>query len=472
MKKVITTVGTSLFTNFMQDSVKNKYGQDYAAISIDSPYKAIENAKASAADIWNDSYKHDIRTIQENIEDFWFDDEFKSNTAASAEIASLLKIAEKEKGKVLVHLIATDTLLSVLAAELIVVWFEKYKHLAPNIGEVLFKRVQKGFKEQSESDYVVKSLQVDKQDDYEEGFMNLLSLLEKKVKKEEDILNITGGYKGIVPLLTLFGQIWKVETKYLFQEKDLTDEKDIITIGDLPFDFDSSFAEMYGDFLSSEGLKYINQQESIRELLIARNLIAKQKKGYKQTPLGRLFAQLTRGDLDGKKSFIGYFYELAFFEYFCKQEDVKVHRGEIYWWDFQANKFHYEPQFEKNQEKEKSIEVDLVVKSPQGDLTWYEVKSWSKKGLNKAYNQIKERIEFLNAVAIKSPKRFTLLLYKLPHVGLDYNKQILEKIGKLGSAQFDEFVIEYVEVPVSGKGVFNYKKLSETGIEKIFTLSE
>lgn len=453
----------------MQDEVKNKYGRDYASISIDAAFKAVDNANPKAVDIWNDSYKHFIRAIRENIEDFWFDDKFKDNTAASAEISSLLKISKNEK--VQVHLIATDTLLSVLAAELIVTWFERHKHLTPNINEVLFKRVQPDFKTQSESDYVVKSLQVENQGDYEEGFMNLLSLLEKIVTKETDILNITGGYKGIVPLLTLFGQIWKVEVKYLFEEKDLTDEKEIITIGDLPFDFDSSFAELYGDFLTSEGLKSIDQHEDIKNLLIARNLI-EQKKGYKQTSLGRLFAELTRDDLTSKKSLIGNFYELIFFEYFSKQKNSKVRRSKIYWWNLLDNTFHSEPQFGKNADKEKSIEIDLVIESSEGDITWYEVKSWSKTGLNKAFKQIKTRVEFLDAVGLESPKRFTLLLYKLPHIDLDYKKEILAKIISLGSANFDEFVIEYVEVPISNKGIFNFKKLSDTGIEEVISLDK
>lgn len=472
MKRIITTVGTSLFTNFMQDEVKKKYGRDYASVSIESAFNAIEDAKAGAADIWSDRYKHDVRTIQENVEDFWFDDEFEENKVASAEIASLLKISEQEKEKAQVHLIATDTLLSVLAAELIVTWFERHKHLAPNVAELLFKRVQPGFEEQSESIHVVKSLQVEKQEDYDEGFMNLLSLLEKIVTKEVDVLNITGGYKGIVPLLTLFGQIWKVEIKYLFQEKDLTDEKDVITIVDLPFDFDSSFAEMYGDFITSEGLKSINQHENIRKILVERNLIIQQEKGYKQTPLGRLFAQLTRDELTSKKSFIGSFYELIFFEYFSKKKDSKVCRSKTYWWNLQAKTYHDEPQFEQNANKERPIEIDLVIESSKGGLTWCEVKSWSKTGLNKAFKQIKTRIEFINAVGLTPPKRFTLLLYKLPHIELDYKKPMLDNIFKVGSEGFDEFAIEYVEVPINNKGLFDYKKLSDSGIKEISQIRE
>lgn len=319
MKRIITTVGTSLFTNFMQDEVKKKYGRDYASVSIESAFNAIEDAKAGAADIWSDRYKHDVRTIQENVEDFWFDDEFKENKVASAEIASLLKISEQDKEKVQVHLIATDTLLSVLAAELIVTWFERHKHLATNVAEVLFKRAQPDFKEQSESDYVVKDLKVNSSEEYEKGFMNLIGLMEKSIIKDSTILNITGGYKAITPVLTLYGQLQEIPLVYLYQEKDTDKNKqELVKLGNLPIQFDLSYIENYVQFLiepssipagkvakSLYGLGLIKSEESPFELTILAQLIVN---------------KLNSDDIPFQKTMFGYFVEYKLYEYYQKNK--------------------------------------------------------------------------------------------------------------------------------------------------------
>lgn len=319
MKKIITTVGTSLFTNFMQDEVKKAYGKDYESISINAAFKAIDDEKAMAVDIWNDRYKHFMRTIRENIEDFWFDDEFKENRAASAEISSLLKIAEREKENVQVHLVATDTLLSVLAAELIVTWFERYMHLAPNIKEVLFKRIQPEFKKQSESDFVVKNLTVNAPEEYEKGFMNLIGLIEKSLVRNKTILNITGGYKVVTPILTIYGQLQEVPLVYLYQEKNTPDYKqELIELGNLPIQFDLGYIENYVQFLiDPSNIQTGKVSRSLYEL----GLIKSETPPYELTVLAELIKnKLNSDDLPFQKTMFGYFIEYKLYEYYQKNK--------------------------------------------------------------------------------------------------------------------------------------------------------
>ncbi len=259
MKQIITTVGTSLFTNFQQEEVKNRYGRDYASVSIDEALKRISDEKPKAADIYAGTFKHYVKSIQENIEDYWFGGKFTDNKRASAEIASIIEIAREEPAEQFeVHLVATDTLLSVLAAEMIRDWFSKHKQLAPNVTEVVFQRTEADFHLQEQSDYVVKDLRTDSQSDYENGIMNLLELL-NKITKKEAILNITGGYKAIVPIVTVWAQIKKVHLKYLFNENELTQENlKPLTLGQLPLDLDWNIVETLKPVLKNYILKKLN----------------------------------------------------------------------------------------------------------------------------------------------------------------------------------------------------------------------
>ena len=168
MTTIITTVGTSLFTNYQDDAVRDRRGRDYA--SIHDPL--VRTREATAGDLYKADFKPYIRNIEEKIEDYWFADNGAPNQAASAEIASILKIVEAEPSENFkVHLVATDTLQSVLAAELIVLWFEEYKQ--PNIIEVRFQRQPSCFGKQEDSDFVVKNLKVESHKAYEKGFFNL-----------------------------------------------------------------------------------------------------------------------------------------------------------------------------------------------------------------------------------------------------------------------------------------------------------
>lgn len=420
MKKVITTVGTSLFTNFMQDEVKNKYGRDYASISIDAPFKAIEKAKTKAIDIWDDSYKHFIRTIRENVEDFWFDDEFKDNRAASAEISSLLKISEGENERVQVHLVATDTLLSVLAAELIVTWFERHKHLAPNINEVLFKRVQPDFKKQSESDYVVKDLTVNAPEEYEKGFMNLIGLIEKSLVKHNTILNITGGYKVITPILTIYGQLQEVPLVYLYEEKNIPGSKqELIELGNLPIQFDLGYIENYVQFLI-EPLKITpgKVSKSLYELGLIKSGIAP----FELTVLAELIKnKLTSDDLPFQKTMFGYFIEYKLYEYYQKNK----------YSDFTAVELGFKISDDPNQDLE---DADLwFSKNSSNEVVSIEVKPATIKAKS-IRKKIKKMINLISKLEDIDLKEFWIILYDFKsepvEIKIEWFKNVFEEIKK------------------------------------------
>lgn len=243
MSKIITTVGTSLFTNFQQEEVRNRYGRDYASVSIDKALDAIIDKSTCATDFHQPEYKHYIRTVRENIEDYWFNGKYPANRFASAEIASILKISkEASEESFTVHLLATDTLLSVLAAEMISDWFKQNKSLISNIKEVLFQPIPTVFEDQQASEYVIKNLNINSQATYNQGFLNLIDVL-SRISGKDDILNITGGYKAIIPVLTIWGQLKEMPLKYIYNDSELRQNVELISIDNLPFYFDYSIIE-------------------------------------------------------------------------------------------------------------------------------------------------------------------------------------------------------------------------------------
>lgn len=90
--------------------------------------------------------------------------------------------------------------------------------------------------------------------------MNLLEVLNKVCTKEA-ILNITGGYKGIIPIVTIWAQIKKVPLKYLFRESELDSEIQPLTLENLPVNFDYSLFE--DNYIAFESIKPSKQYHNL-----------------------------------------------------------------------------------------------------------------------------------------------------------------------------------------------------------------
>ncbi|OUD14538.1 hypothetical protein [Thioflexithrix psekupsensis] len=219
MKTLITTVGTSLFTNYMKPEIKGEIRSDYE--SIDSQFDSISNASASKYDYYNGKVNH----IREYIKSLWFKRNGEPNVAASAEIKSILKIGE-ELGDIRVHLLATDSVSSVIAAELIKEWFEAYHS---NI-EVEFNKKLDTINELNvQSKMVFES----------KGLINLVEryyCIIDSSYKDYCALNITGGYKALIPFLSMFAQLNRIPIFYLFEDTD-----DVIKIPQAPINLDWIF---------------------------------------------------------------------------------------------------------------------------------------------------------------------------------------------------------------------------------------
>jgi len=474
MKKIITTVGTSLFSNYMNDQVKNYYGHNYA--SIDSPFKKTKDANAT--DIYRDDFLPYIKSIQEKIEDYWFEyPDDVPNRLASAEIASILKIIKEEEPDETfeVHFIATDTLQSVLAAEMITNWFEKHKAINKQIKAVLFQRAPTGFDDQKLSDYVVKDLQVSRQDDYEKGVMNLLDLL-NRITTKETFLNITGGYKAIVPIVTIWAQIKKVSIKYLFDESELEQEGKVITLEPLPINFDWAEVERYHYYLNNDILKLNDLSDEIKNELFNRRLISKHDKGvYKVTSIGSLFRDARDIMPDGGGTF-GKIVELKLWEhytrnpYFQNSNSLPI-RGKTCYQHKETGKFYIEiPKEEMGKNKFDKIEIDLMLFNKSGQYAILESKAIG------GISSVKPSL-YLNAARFfneqQMPVAFILVLYRYEHEQLKSRKNQIEDLRSkvVDELLIPKFEVYYFDLPLAKDQVrINYQEFIDQQELKIKNL--
>jgi putative CRISPR-associated protein (TIGR02619 family) len=303
MKTIITTVGTSIFTNYQKkrDDLNDK----------------IKDLELKSYGNWDD-WKDDIEIIRKTI------DEWLNNNDASAEIKSILKLKEGYSD-VSVYLIATDTILSALAAE-IVGEYLKQKNI-----EVLFDK----------SKDIIKELQVkDRNKFVKVGLSNLIKRLKSLMGEsyEDMIFNITGGYKALIPFMTLMGQIYNIPICYIFEETD-----ELIELPQAPVDFDFSVIEENYIAFQSLGKNQLPSSEEFERnfgtdvfnKLKNENLVEEIDEDEKVnlTPLGimlvKRYEELFNSGKYHKQNLISNLIELKLFEYFVKKywNEASVEHG-------------------------------------------------------------------------------------------------------------------------------------------------
>ncbi len=253
MKKIITTVGTSLIANgLINKDISN------------SNYEVLKGKPYQVTTIYPNRVESIKSQILEIIQ--------KNDFSISAEIASLIKIAKELKEPLEVYLIATDTILSAICAGMIKKWFENAKTKNGIEHIKLFENIYF----EANSKFIIPNLQVKNRNHFErEGLTNLYNRINEIAENghywDNCILNITGGYKAIIPYMSIIAQINSIPAFYNFQE--VKDEKfDLITIPDLPLSIDYSLFEKYWSeltFVETKG-EYINDfqfQQDMKNLL-------------------------------------------------------------------------------------------------------------------------------------------------------------------------------------------------------------
>ena len=220
MTVVITPVGTSLFTN---GSEKNN--------TIKRHFTTIKDKPESE---WNNNTRF-ITNFRSESEKFIGE----CGISASAELQSTAIIRDKLEDNIIVYLLASDTIASRLAAEIL-----RDQINPPN--SVLGDEVTAKFNaDPAEVGIdVIRNLQVEDSVSFSRGGMPNLFHRINYIKDWEAggiqnlAINITGGYGATLPYLTIFAQLEGVPLYYNFEGQE-----ELITIPRVPLVIDSDLIE-------------------------------------------------------------------------------------------------------------------------------------------------------------------------------------------------------------------------------------
>jgi len=337
MKRIITTVGTSLFTNYKNkiEVIRNYpvLKQDYENITTqyDSLNERLndkgEKESISASEYNNSFYQSDVDHICEVIQYLWLD---VAQEKSCAELQTLYKIIEEEQSEEFdIFLLATDTILSVLAAILI----KEYLKVQGTIDK---KKVRCIFNNDinAADTSIIKGLQIKNADEFEKyGVDNLLKSVRKFSANGDDVIfNISGGYKIIIPYLTLYAQIYNISLRYLYNNStDKNTSTTLLEVPGLPFSFEQKAVYRYY-LLMQDGKDYFSnnhqkENEAAKSLIEECNQLGLLRRN-KITSLGRLFKSYVSDYMAESKGSLGFFMEhklLQFFQYY----DDSVKNGRV-----------------------------------------------------------------------------------------------------------------------------------------------
>ena len=225
MITLVTPVGTSLFTNYLDNNSSNGNFRRW--------YDAVKKRPASE---WN-NYDSEIEALRISSCDFIATSKVKT----SAELQSIANIQKRLDVGIKAHLIASDTIASRLAAEI----------LKEQSG-VLVNNITVEFNDVND---VIKGLQIENRKVFsQEGMTNL-------VRKIDSIsggilgtqtpnftrslaINITGGYKATLPYLTILAQLERIPLYYNFEDTD-----ELIKIPQAPLVIDWASIDRHSDVL-------------------------------------------------------------------------------------------------------------------------------------------------------------------------------------------------------------------------------
>lgn len=398
--KIVTTVGTSIFTNLADREIQEKFNQ-----LKEEPYSQWDSCKEDIEGKTGISQRKGLRTLVET--------QIQNQENASAEITSILKIIReigKSESEFEVYLLATDTVLGALACELIKKWFENY--LKKNIN-VIFNR----------DTLVIAKLRVDKKENYEQGIMNLIEKLDSLNLTSNDVLNITGGYKAIIPIMTIYAQIKQIPLYYIYNEQNTDAQNELVSIGTLPIQFDAIFAESYYPYIQDKNLLIEEKNNEIFKTLEQYRLIKKVKDEYSLTPLGKLYKSYINQNLGESKQVLGLVVEYKLLEHYLENPYIcengtnltKVERG-------------------KKDDAFCAKEIDLVLSDEEHKtIVIGEVKSYLNIYVDNYFDKVKKQITEQVKGLKKQVQEYVLFIYmnNTPGSGFDIMNEREHKLQEI-----------------------------------------
>lgn len=264
---IITLVGASLFLNYQKkwDGI-TKYYRPIQDRALDD-WEDFEGEREEIANRVTSRAKREMRK-------------------ASAEVTSILRILEDDPRDLVVYLLASDTIVSRLAAEILQKLFQEFPQHRGHRIDVRFDLAEN----------IIPGLQVTNETEFQErGMPNLIHRIEAiRANHSNDVLlNITGGFKATIPYLTLMGNLYDMPLYYTFE-----DTETLLTIPKLPVAFDQKLAQKYAPYLNDVSRVESAPDGIERELRQTYQFVHKSDRGYVLTILGMLYKKfITREDV-------------------------------------------------------------------------------------------------------------------------------------------------------------------------------
>lgn len=406
MKKytIITSVGTSMLTNY-----KGSFRESDRAIggeTLDNAAVVVKKALEFQYADFRKAFQLIEGQVGGYVPKYWFkgikkvDGQFEkhedSNTLnihASAEITSLVNIIKNirkpgQAARITVQLIATDTALSVLCALLVKAWLEQPEAIQQYSARVRFDK---------NTDFIP-DLRVDlpadwkdKPDEeqrryYDLGLQNLTDKLVgekgylKSHKGAQVIINFSGGYKSIIPILTIIAQLEGIPMQYIFEDSDY-----LVEVGALPIKWDWEIIEKYIGYIQDTGT--IRQGSDVESELFKLNIIQKENDTYSLTIVGKLLSDYLQRDIPFVKTIIGYAIEHKLGSYYRLALS-----------DFEEVIEGYRPTATRDVQGENWVDIDLILKRKTGSWIAVTIKpdSFKARSIRNELKKLKERIQNAN----------------------------------------------------------------------------
>ena len=305
---IISTVGTSLFTNYNQEKKDFKFQEFWDKLVWKDVHNGVpkkdKGRKAFSENDWKKIQEQQAKnaSVADNIGQ-WV---IKKGDDASAELKSIKQIVgSTDKAKVVIHLLITSTFDGHLCGWILEKELERqgYSH-----SHIQLKRIE--------------GLTIDSGSDFQTTALNELTKYVNENAENNTILNITGGYKALIPFMTIIGQIKGLQLKYIYE-----DSNDLITVGNLPINFDWEIAQAATQYLKISGKdkpdnsEILTEEPKIIEMLKTNGLAQYTKQGWKVSGLGAFLVNYITEKSGVAKGTLGYFLECKYYEYFYETED-------------------------------------------------------------------------------------------------------------------------------------------------------
>lgn len=280
MTVIITPVGTSLFVNGRKE---NSYIGDLFDAIEDEPESNWDGCTDYTTQLRNEC----VQFIEEKI----LRGEGESASAELQSNAVIIKDKLKNEDEIKVHLLASDTIASCLAAEILKDHINSLDEgvFGNNVTAIFNRDLQ-----DTEID-VISNLQITNATNFsQDGIPNLfhrINQIWEPIGSENLSINITGGYGATLPYLTLFAQLKQVPLYYNFEK--VPDK--LVEIPQAPLAIDWGLIERYSNVLMQidQGIKKKDWERLKKEKPnIIKDLDAfiwHNEDGALLTPIGEIF---------------------------------------------------------------------------------------------------------------------------------------------------------------------------------------